>query len=168
MPPCDDCTIAELRRWSLTLAPDGRTLYAANPAVGRVAEVHLPTARVIYEARFPRAPGGTTHSAISPDGSQLLFTNGARLWSYDTHRGYAEALRADAGAVADLAVSRDGARLFVTHPEGKPARSAPAVVAVVARNFRRVVPVALFVGEEDIGHHHVWIAVRSTRRRLLE
>ena len=121
MPPCDGCTIAELRRWSLTLAPDGRTLYAANPAIGRVAEVHLPTARVIYEARFPRAPGGATHSAISPDGSRLLFTNGARLWSYDTHRGYAETLRADAGAVADLTVSRDGARLFVTYPEGRPA-----------------------------------------------
>ena len=121
MPPCKNCTIAELRRWALALAPDGRTLYAANPALGRVAEVHLPTARVIYSARFaPDRSAGDTRATVSPDGSRLVFTNGARLWSYDTHRGFAQSLQSQTDAIADLGVSRDGNRLFVARPGAAP------------------------------------------------
>jgi hypothetical protein len=121
MPPCKNCTIAQLRRWALALAPDGRTLYATNPVIGRVAEVHLPSARVVYDARFQAdRSGGVTRATVSPDGSRLLFTNGARLWSYDTHRGFATALSSGADAIADLGVSRDGNRLFVARPGQTP------------------------------------------------
>jgi hypothetical protein len=120
MPPCDKCTIAELRRWGLALGPDGRTLYAANPAIGRVAEVHLPTARVIFQSRFrPDLGTGDTRASVSPDGSRLAFTNGARIWSYDTHLGWAKPAGAVAG-IADLGVSEDGTKAFVARLSGTP------------------------------------------------
>jgi hypothetical protein len=113
MPPCDECTIAELRRWALALAPDGRTLYAANPVLGRVAEVHLPTSRVVYQSRFKADPtAGETHATVSPDGSRLLFTNGSAVWSYDTHSGFASEA-GHATGIDDLAVGRNGRTLFL-------------------------------------------------------
>ena len=64
-------------RWALALAPDGRTLFAANPAVGRIAEIHLPTAKLIYQARFSPRPGAfETRAAVAPDGGRFVFTNG--------------------------------------------------------------------------------------------
>ena len=122
MPPCPKkCTVAQLRRWALALAPDGRTLFAANPAIGRVAEVHLPTSRVIYQSRFTPNPGATdTRAAVSPDGSRFVFTNGRAVWSYDTHRGYARALVTGVGSVADIGVSADSSRLFLARAGAKP------------------------------------------------
>jgi hypothetical protein len=121
MPPCPKCTVAQLRRWALALAPDGRTLFAANPAVGRVAEIHLPTSRVIYQARFKPNPGATeTRAAISPDGSRFVFTNGQAVWSYDTHRGYAQTLVTGIESVADVGISSDSSRLFLARHNAKP------------------------------------------------
>ncbi len=114
MPPCNRCTVAQLRRWALALAPDGRTLFAANPDVGRVAEIHLPTARLIYQSRFSPVPGEfETRATVAPDGGRLVFTNGAAVWTYDTHRGFAQRLRTDGGQVADLGISPDGSKLFL-------------------------------------------------------
>jgi hypothetical protein len=121
MPPCPNCTVAQLRRWALALAPDGRTLYAANPAVGRVAEIHLPTSRVIYQSRFAPNPGATeTRAAVSPDGSRFVFTNGETVWSYDTHRGYATTLSTGVESIADLGVSSDSSRLFLARQGAAP------------------------------------------------
>lgn len=120
LPPCDECTVAQLRRWALALAPGGRTLFAVNPALGRVAEVHLPTSRVIHQSRFEPDPGGhETRAAVAPDGSQLVFTNGSRLWTYDTHRGFATAA-GDVAGVADLRVSPDGSRVLVARRGAQP------------------------------------------------
>src|SRR5688500_9743067 len=121
MPPCPKCTVAQLRRWALALAPDGRTLFAANPAIGRVAEVHLPTSRVIHQSRFTPDPGAReTRTAISSDGSRFVFTNGEAVWSYDTHRGYARTVTTGVESIADLGVSADGSRLFLARPGAKP------------------------------------------------
>ena len=121
MPPCPKCTVAQLRRWALALAPDGRTLFAANPAIGRVAEVHLPTSRVIYQSRFKPDPGVTeTRTAISPDGSRFVFTNGDAVWSYDTHRGYARTVVTGVESVADLGFSSDGQTLFIAKEDAAP------------------------------------------------
>lgn len=121
MPPCPKCTVAQLRRWALALAPDGRTLFAANPAIGRVAEVHLPTSRVIYQSRFTPNPGATdTRATVSPDGSRFVFTNGEAVWSYDTHRGYTRALTTGVESVADLGISADSNRLFLARTNAKP------------------------------------------------
>jgi len=117
LPPCADCDVADLRGWGLTLSPDGRTLYAANPALGRLAEVDLPTTSVVHESRFrPAAGGADTRSAVAPDGSRVVFTNGETVWSYDTRRGSASVLGSSFGPVADLGVSVDGARVLLARP----------------------------------------------------
>ena len=90
MPPCTDCAPAALKRWGLALAPDGRTLYAANTALGRVATIDLPTYRVTAESSFRASPGGPTRAKVTEDGSRLVFTNGRTTWSLDPSAGIVE------------------------------------------------------------------------------
>lgn len=92
MPPCEECDTDDLTRWALALAPDGRTLYAANPAAGRVAEIDLASSRVVAAAGFAPAAGGPTFVEASADGTRVLFTNGADVWSYDPQAGDVAAL----------------------------------------------------------------------------
>ena len=121
MPPCKGCTIAQLRRWALALAPDGRTLYVTNPAVGRIGEIHLPTARLIYHARFKPGTGREeTRAAVAPDGAHVVFTDGNAVWSYDTHRGWPQQIATGVERIADLGVSADGKRLFLARPNAAP------------------------------------------------
>jgi hypothetical protein len=117
MPPCKKCSREKLDGWGLGLAPDGRTLFAANPRIGRVATIYLPARRVIADSRFNARPGGETRAAVSPDGSQFAFTNGSDLWSFDTNGNWARSV-ASGGAIADLGFSPDGKLLLA----GKDAR----------------------------------------------
>ncbi len=90
MPPCTKCAPEALKRWGLALAPDGRTLYAANPALGRVATIDLPTYRATVESSFRPSPGGPTRANVSEDGSTLVFTNGSSTWSFDPNASVVE------------------------------------------------------------------------------
>jgi DNA-binding beta-propeller fold protein YncE len=90
VPPCTNCAPEALKRWGLALAPDGRTLFAANPALGRVATIDLPTYRVIVESSFRPSPGGPTRAKVSKDGSKLVFTNGRATWSFDPNASVVE------------------------------------------------------------------------------
>jgi hypothetical protein len=81
--------LALLKRYALKLSPDARRLYAANPALGVVAEIDLPARRVVEQARFVPghvrvAPGRGATATISRDGRRLVFTGGRDLWRYDT------------------------------------------------------------------------------------
>ena len=80
-----------LKRYALTLSPDGRRLYAANPSLGVVAEIDLVTRRVVRKARFARSgePGGAASfsGTISRSGRTLYFSGGRDLWAYDTAYG---------------------------------------------------------------------------------
>jgi hypothetical protein len=82
-----------LKRYSLTLSPSGRTLYAANPALGAVAEIDLVTRRVVRRSRFTseRAQGvgraATLSGTISRNGRTLYFSGGRALWAYDAAYG---------------------------------------------------------------------------------
>jgi hypothetical protein len=118
MPPCKKCSREQLDGWGLGLAPDGRTLFAANPRIGRVATIYLPVRRVIADSRFSPRPGGETRTAVSPDGSQFAFTNGDDVWSFDTNGGWARNVATDARSIADLGFSPDGKLLLA----GKDAR----------------------------------------------
>jgi WD40-like Beta Propeller Repeat len=96
MPPCKRCDREQLASWGLALAPDRRTLFAANPAIGSVATVYLPTAQLIAQNRFtPGAGGEETRAAVAPDGSRLVFTNGRTVWSFDPSAHAVERLRAE-------------------------------------------------------------------------
>jgi hypothetical protein len=82
-----------LKRYSLTLSPNGRTLFAANPAIGAVAEIDLATRRVVRRESFPAeralaARRATTLSGtISANGRTLYFSGGRALWAYDAAYG---------------------------------------------------------------------------------
>ena len=112
LPPCTKCNRARLQDWALALAPDGRTLFAANPSLGRVATIYLPIQRLIAVSQFKPQVGGETRTAISRDGSQLAFTNGTSLWGFDTNAGWARELSTGAGAIADLGFRADGTLLL--------------------------------------------------------
>ncbi len=90
VPPCTKCAPETLKRWGLALAPDGRTLYAANPALGRVATIDLTTYRLTAESRFQASRGGPTRAKVTKDGSKLVFTNGRTTWSLDPSAGIVE------------------------------------------------------------------------------
>jgi hypothetical protein len=76
---------------------------------------------VIHQARFTPARGGAeTRAAISPDGTQLVFTNGKTVWAYDTHRGYAQTLPTGLESIADLGISADSSRLFLARKGANP------------------------------------------------
>lgn len=82
LPPCTNCSREQLRNWALALAPDGRTLFAANPTLGSVATVYLPVSKLIAENRFAPSRGGATRAAVAGNG-RVLFTNGRTTWSFD-------------------------------------------------------------------------------------
>jgi hypothetical protein len=82
-----------LKRYSLTLSPDGRKLFAANPALGAVAEIDLGTRRVVRTSRFaadrahPGRRAATLSGTISGNGRTLYFSGGRALWAYDAAYG---------------------------------------------------------------------------------
>ena len=80
-----------LKRYALTLSPDGRRLYAANPSLGVVAEIDLAHRKVVRTARFARSaePGGAAalSGTISRSGRMLYFSGGRDLWAYDAAYG---------------------------------------------------------------------------------
>jgi hypothetical protein len=95
-PACVDLPSANrlgtLRRYTLTLSPNGRTLFAANPALGVVSAVDLDKLTVTRTARFtPSSAGRPTRTlsagTISRDGRTLYFSAGTGLWAYDAAYG---------------------------------------------------------------------------------
>jgi outer membrane protein assembly factor BamB len=84
--------MAALKRYTLTLSPNGRMLFAANPALGVVAAIDLDTLRVTRVARFaPSLSGRPTRQlaagTISRNGRTLYFSAGNGLWAYDAAYG---------------------------------------------------------------------------------
>jgi hypothetical protein len=84
--------MAALKRYTLTLSPNGRLLFAANPALGVVAAIDLQTLRVARTARFEPSQFGRptrqlTAGTISRNGRTLYFSAGEGLWAYDAAYG---------------------------------------------------------------------------------
>jgi hypothetical protein len=75
-------TPAELRTYSLAMSPMGH-LFAANPALGVVADISIKTFKPVV-TRFPAASAASTASAATaPDGPRVAFSAGPRIWTYD-------------------------------------------------------------------------------------
>ncbi len=107
-------TLAELRTYSLALSPDGH-LFAANPALGVVADISLNSFKPVVK-RFPAASAASTASAaVAPSGRMLAFSAGPRIWVFDgaTVRG---PYSADANVVG-LGFA-DARRLFAARMKG--------------------------------------------------
>ena len=90
--PSGHARLPTLERYTLTLSPDGRTLFAANPALGVVSEIALASKRVVREVKFsPSGAGRSTRhllaGTISRNGRTLYFSAGTGLWAYDAAYG---------------------------------------------------------------------------------
>jgi hypothetical protein len=108
-----------LKRYSLTLSPDGGTLFAANPALGVVAKIDLAKRKVVRIARFapertPEAPrGATLTGTISRDGRSLYFSGGRHLWAYDAVYGEVRGPYPAYSRVLGFGYGRNDRRVFV-------------------------------------------------------
>jgi hypothetical protein len=107
---------------AMTVSPDGRRLYLANPQLGRVAVVDLRALRTVLNVRFApivAADGLPLWPAAvaAPAGRMLGFAAGRSVWLYDTAYGIVRgpfAAAPESGAlVRGLGFTPDGARLTV-------------------------------------------------------
>jgi hypothetical protein len=115
-------------RYALVLAPDGRTLYAANPTLGVVATIDLATQAVTSTVRFaPMSADEATSAAFgaaSPDGQTIYFTAGRGLIAFDAT---ARATRGpyNVGTVAGVGFDPAGKTLLVVRANGSTVRIDP-------------------------------------------
>jgi hypothetical protein len=108
-------------QYGLALGPDGRTLVAANPASGTVAQIDLGTVEVSRIAHFPHGNiPNWTNVAFSPRGDLVYFGGLIDLRAYDLRAGRVRGPY-DVGALGGLAFTADGRRLLVLRPSGKQA-----------------------------------------------
>jgi len=116
---------AALRAYSLALAPDGRTLYAANPALGVVATVDLRSLRVVRVVRFrarTAADYPSRAAAVSHDGRTVYFAAGRSTYAYDAAYRRVRGSYDAGGAVAGLAFGPSDWTLLVVRRDGRAIR----------------------------------------------
>jgi hypothetical protein len=115
----------QLKRYALTLSPDGRRLFAANPAVGSVAEIDLRARKVIAVTRFgrstfaPRTRGATLSGTISRNGRTLYFTDGRDLWAYDAAYRLVRGPYRTGGAIAGFGFGKGDRRVHALRADGR-------------------------------------------------
>jgi hypothetical protein len=122
--PSGQGVFGELKRYSMTLAPGKRTLYAANPLLGVVAEVDLDRSRVVRVSRFPRvakAPAGNaaTLSTISRNDRTLYFSAGRDLWAYDAAYGLVRGPYATGGRIVGVGYGAKDRKIFAVRADGR-------------------------------------------------
>ena len=112
-----------LKRYGLTLSPDGRRLYATNAAIGAVAEIDLRTRKVVRTARFPatqnRSGPGSLTGTISRNGRTLYFSPGRDLWAYDTAYGVVRGPYRTGSAIAGLGFAAGDRRVHALRADGR-------------------------------------------------
>jgi hypothetical protein len=84
--PSLDGTFSELSQYTLALSPVASKVYAANPALGILAEINLLDPSVRHEISFIPVVEEETMNAmvVSADGAFVYFTNGRTVWQYNT------------------------------------------------------------------------------------
>lgn len=123
--PSDRGVFSRLKRYSMTLAPGTRTLYAANPLLGVVAEVDLDHSRVVRVTRFDRAgrapaeQRASTLSTISRNGRTLYFSAGNGLWAYDAAYGIVRGPYTTEGRIVGVGYGRGDRRIFAVKASGE-------------------------------------------------
>lgn len=123
--PSGNGAFSQLKRYSMTLAPKKRTLYAANPALGVVAEVDLDRSRVVRVSRFKpaaKAPAGqkaATLSTISRNSRTLYFSAGRDLWAYDAAYGVVRGPYATNGKIVGVGYGAKDRRIYAVREDGR-------------------------------------------------
>jgi hypothetical protein len=123
--PSADSDFAKLKGYSLTVAPDGVRVYAANPVIGKLGLVDLSTWTVTRTVNFPAVTPvppedrSAARSLLSPDGATLFFTAGRIVWVYDTGAGEIVNSYSAPDAVAGLGLNPEGTRLLMADLNGQ-------------------------------------------------
>jgi hypothetical protein len=122
--PSGSGSFANLKQYSLTLTPDGTRLFAANPALGVVAELDLVGSRVRDVARFrpalqEAATRASTLSTISRNGRTLYFSAGRDLWAYDSAYRRVRGPYATYGKVVGVGYGAGDRRVFAVRRDGR-------------------------------------------------
>ena len=112
-----------LKRYGLTLSPDGRRLYATNPALGAVAVIDLATRKVVRTVRFAAARGVVAATpltgSISRNGRTLYFSPGKDLWAYDTAYGVVRGPYRTGGKIAGFGFGAGDRRVHALTARGR-------------------------------------------------
>jgi hypothetical protein len=105
--------------WALELAPNGKTLWAASPGVGRVVGIDVASRKVRVAFSFPKAKFAansgpvTSVSAISRNGARMAVGTGGRIFHVAlAKRAVVEGARH--GAIA-LGYGSDSTKLWVVN-----------------------------------------------------
>jgi hypothetical protein len=130
LPTASGADLGALSQYVFVLSRDGKSLYAANPALGVVATLDLATGRTLRAVRFRSslstggAPAIAAVGAISHDGRTVYFSSGGPIWAYDVGSGLVRGPYS-VGSVVGMGFSPDDRRLYVV-------RAGRAVVALDA------------------------------------
>jgi hypothetical protein len=116
---------AELKNYSLSLTPDSRVLFAANPTLGVVAEVDLGRSRIFRVTRFhpsrsrTTAPRAATLSTISRDSRTLYFSAGRDLWAFDAAYDRIRGPYPTGGEIVGVGYGARDRRIFAVRTDGR-------------------------------------------------
>ena len=112
-----------LKGYSLTLSPNGRTLYAANTTLGALSEIDLATRRVTRTVRFARGgrsgEGPTLTGTISRSGRMLFFSDGRDLWAYDAAYGVVRGPYRTGGRLQGFGLGLGDRRVHALRTDGR-------------------------------------------------
>jgi len=121
--PSGQGDLAQLKHYALTMAPDSRTVYATNAALGVIAEISLENYRVVRQVDFPASapvanPVGaeeipTNYSIMAEDGQRFYFSNGWDVWGFDISSKQVSGPYLSQSQVRGLGLSHDGRQLYV-------------------------------------------------------
>ena len=127
---CIDLTLTgdffALGSTALALAPGDRTLYLANPYLGRLTTVDLAKLEVTRVVRFVGLSADNVNAligpsaAVTPNGRMLAFTGQRSAWLYDTAYGVVRQPTSVRTSITGVGFMPNGRRLLVLQRHGPP------------------------------------------------
>jgi hypothetical protein len=115
--PGEGAGLPALRSYTLAATGEAGSVFAANAALGVIAEVDLSQYGVVSSARLPQSRSAAA-SALSRDGRTLYVAAGTRLWTYDSWSDRIRGPYAAGGRVTGLTLSADGRTLYAVRGDG--------------------------------------------------
>ena len=109
--------------WTMSLSPNGRTLWAVSPGFGRVVGIDVGTRKVRTAFRFTREHYGASSkpvsavSAVSPDGAHIAVGVGGRIFFVSL--GHRTVVEGEARQAVALGYSPDRTRLWVVGKQSR-------------------------------------------------
>ena len=124
LPTVTGSTQDQLKAYSIALAPNGQTIYAANPALGVVAKVDVSSFEVTSAASFAAdlatLPASASGNYSVADEHGLYFTGGKQIWAFDMTTRQVKSLSTVDNFISGLALGRDGRQLLVARVDQPP------------------------------------------------